>query len=270
MSLSSSHIESPVCASHASSQWFKVILQHRFISPAHRCCINPSCLSHPPHSPVLPCTSLPQVYFRRITASASAQQSEEREYVGTVRDVQLNQSLAVVLTDSKATLHPIECTQSSAVRSYPYIRALLTRSFCSDNLYDAISFYSNLFYFTHHPTPSYLQQVHLTLITLICRIKHCYKLRLTYAIIQLFIHTFVHLFILFSSWSQHPRTNKDIPHTRRGILLLHNVCCSDRRLPLLRNRSKYAYGCCHLVYALSYMWIHANDFSLSLSHPISP
>ena len=30
--------------------------------------------------------------------------------MGTVRDVQMNQTLAVVLTDTKATLHPIECT----------------------------------------------------------------------------------------------------------------------------------------------------------------
>ena len=63
-------------------------------------------------SPSFPPSSL-QVYFRRINSTVSAQQSEEREYVGTVRDVQMNQSLAVVLTDSKATLHPIECTYSS-------------------------------------------------------------------------------------------------------------------------------------------------------------
>ena len=58
-----------------------------------------------------------QVYYRRITSATASQTSEEREYVGTVRDVQLNQSLAVVLTDSKATLHPIECMSVHVVCS---------------------------------------------------------------------------------------------------------------------------------------------------------
>ena len=51
-----------------------------------------------------------QVYYRSYAASTTPQHAEEREYTGTVRDVQLNQNMAVVLTDSKATLHPIECT----------------------------------------------------------------------------------------------------------------------------------------------------------------
>jgi hypothetical protein len=51
-----------------------------------------------------------QVYYRSYAPAPAAQHNEEREYTGTVRDVQLNQSMAVVLTDSKATLHPIECT----------------------------------------------------------------------------------------------------------------------------------------------------------------
>lgn len=50
------------------------------------------------------------MYYRSYAPAPAAQHSEEREYTGTVRDVQLNQSMAVVLTDSKATLHPIECT----------------------------------------------------------------------------------------------------------------------------------------------------------------
>jgi WD repeat-containing protein 19 len=49
-----------------------------------------------------------KVYYHRIATSANAQHVHEQEYVGTVREVQLNKSYAVVLTDSKATLHPIE------------------------------------------------------------------------------------------------------------------------------------------------------------------
>ena len=49
-----------------------------------------------------------KVYYHRIIVNPTAQHVHEQEYVGTVREVQLNKNYAVVLTDSKATLHPIE------------------------------------------------------------------------------------------------------------------------------------------------------------------
>ena len=92
-----------------------------------------------------------QVFFRRISTSASAQSSEEREYVGTVRDVQLNQSLAVILTDSKATLHPIECTYILLIFklfiylfTYLFFTLYLSLSFYL-SLYLSFSFYSFFF-----------------------------------------------------------------------------------------------------------------------------
>ncbi len=56
-----------------------------------------------------------RVYYHRINSSrgnnnnnVSSQPVHEQEYVGVVKEVQLNQDYAVVLTDSKAILHPIE------------------------------------------------------------------------------------------------------------------------------------------------------------------
>ena len=109
-----------------------------------------------------------QVFFRRISTSASAQSSEEREYVGTVRDVQLNQSLAVILTDSKATLHPIECTYILLIFklfiylfTYLFFTLYLSLSFYL-SLYLSFSFYS--FFFSlispHTQTCSHLPPPH--------------------------------------------------------------------------------------------------------------
>lgn len=49
-----------------------------------------------------------KVYYHKITASNGSNVVNEQEYVGTVREVQLNQKFAVVLTDNKAMLHQIE------------------------------------------------------------------------------------------------------------------------------------------------------------------
>jgi len=60
-----------------------------------------------------------RVYFHRIS---SDQQVSEQEYVGTVKEVQLNNHFAVVLTDNKATLHAIEAPpngQAQQIRTFP-------------------------------------------------------------------------------------------------------------------------------------------------------
>lgn len=46
-----------------------------------------------------------RVYYHKISPPTLV---NDQEYVGTVREVQLNQTFAVVFTDSKAMLHPIE------------------------------------------------------------------------------------------------------------------------------------------------------------------
>jgi len=59
-----------------------------------------------------------RVYYHRIAAGRdkvdSSASVSEQEYLGTVRDVRLNATFAVVLADNKATLHPIETGPSSA------------------------------------------------------------------------------------------------------------------------------------------------------------
>lgn len=64
-----------------------------------------------------------RVYFHRINSqSNSATTCNEQEYVGTVKGICLNQAYAVVLTDSKATLHPIEppsSGKSNEVKTFP-------------------------------------------------------------------------------------------------------------------------------------------------------
>lgn len=54
-----------------------------------------------------------RVYYHRITNSASSQPINEQEYIGVVKEVQLNSTYAVILTDSKAIIHPIEPSANS-------------------------------------------------------------------------------------------------------------------------------------------------------------
>lgn len=49
-----------------------------------------------------------RVYYHRLNSGNSATPVHEQEYVGIVKEVQINSDYAVVLTDSKAILHPIE------------------------------------------------------------------------------------------------------------------------------------------------------------------
>jgi len=60
-------------------------------------------------------------YHRLIDGPDSAQPVNEQEYVGIVKEVQLNGNFAVILTDSKAMIHPIEQTQNShnQTRTFP-------------------------------------------------------------------------------------------------------------------------------------------------------
>jgi WD repeat-containing protein 19 len=54
-----------------------------------------------------------KVYYHKIIPTGSISDASEQEYVGTVREIQLNHTYSVVLTDSKATLHHIEQTPSN-------------------------------------------------------------------------------------------------------------------------------------------------------------
>ena len=50
-----------------------------------------------------------RVYYHRIANTNGVSQTvKEEEYVGIVKEVQLNSNFAAILTDSKAILHPIE------------------------------------------------------------------------------------------------------------------------------------------------------------------
>lgn len=63
-----------------------------------------------------------RVYYHRITPNTSSQAPiNEQEYVGIVKEVQLNQVYSVILTDSKAIIHPIEPSPSaqSQTKTFP-------------------------------------------------------------------------------------------------------------------------------------------------------
>jgi WD repeat-containing protein 19 len=63
-----------------------------------------------------------RVYYHRITPNTSGQAPvNEQEYVGIVKEVQLNQVYSVILTDSKAIIHPIEPspTAQSQTKTFP-------------------------------------------------------------------------------------------------------------------------------------------------------
>ena len=64
-----------------------------------------------------------RVYYHRIAPRDKGGEGavvSEQEYVGTVREVRLNATFAVVLTDGKATLHPIEASPSSAKQTMTF------------------------------------------------------------------------------------------------------------------------------------------------------
>ncbi len=54
-----------------------------------------------------------RVYYHRIGATESTPPVNEQEYIGMVKEVQLNNDFAVILTDSKAIIHPIEASNNS-------------------------------------------------------------------------------------------------------------------------------------------------------------
>jgi WD repeat-containing protein 19 len=66
-----------------------------------------------------------RVYYHRLQESAGNSDLSvpinEQEYVGIVKEVQLNANYAVILTDSKAIIHPIESspTSQSQTRTFP-------------------------------------------------------------------------------------------------------------------------------------------------------
>lgn len=64
-----------------------------------------------------------RVYYHRLAEGSSdvSQPINEQEYVGVVKEVQLNATFAVILTDSKAIIHPIESspTAQSQTRTFP-------------------------------------------------------------------------------------------------------------------------------------------------------
>ena len=62
-----------------------------------------------------------RVYYHRITRDKGETATvSDQEYVGTVVEVRLNATFAVVLTDSKATLHPIEAGPNSAKQTMTF------------------------------------------------------------------------------------------------------------------------------------------------------
>ena len=141
------------------------------------------------------------MYYRRITSATTSQSSEEREYVGTVRDVQLNQSLAVVLTDSKATLHPIECTFT------PYIYVIHSVIRIADLLSHPIP-HSHYFY-SLPMSPSLPQNTHTH--TLTCTYTHTHthtQLKKHIPSFSFPIHSITHI----------SRSNENISRKRRGVI----------------------------------------------------
>eukprot|EP01038_Epipyxis_sp_PR26KG_P006561 gene6561-9018_t len=64
-----------------------------------------------------------RVYYHRISDNNNNQQTvNEQEYIGVVKEVQLNQNFAAILTDSKAMIHPIESNPSNAnnqIKTFP-------------------------------------------------------------------------------------------------------------------------------------------------------
>jgi WD repeat-containing protein 19 len=54
-----------------------------------------------------------RVYYHRIGSSENTPPVNEQEYIGIVKEVQLNSDFAVILTDSKAIIHPIEPSNNS-------------------------------------------------------------------------------------------------------------------------------------------------------------
>mmetsp|Transcript_23630 Transcript_23630/g.32414 ORF Transcript_23630/g.32414 Transcript_23630/m.32414 type:complete len:1528 (-) Transcript_23630:123-4706(-) len=63
-----------------------------------------------------------RVYYHRITPNGAGQAPiNEQEYVGIVKEVQLNHAFSVILTDSKAMIHPIEPspTSQSQTKTFP-------------------------------------------------------------------------------------------------------------------------------------------------------
>ena len=63
-----------------------------------------------------------RVYYHRITANSASQTPiNEQEYVGIVKEVQLNHVYSAILTDSKAMIHPIEPspTSQSQTKTFP-------------------------------------------------------------------------------------------------------------------------------------------------------
>jgi WD repeat-containing protein 19 len=63
-----------------------------------------------------------RVYYHRLSDThQDAQPINEQEYVGVVKEVQMNGTFAAILTDSKAMLHPIENspTAQSQTRTFP-------------------------------------------------------------------------------------------------------------------------------------------------------
>ncbi|KAJ1416172.1 hypothetical protein B484DRAFT_302829, partial [Ochromonadaceae sp. CCMP2298] len=57
-----------------------------------------------------------RVYYHRLDGGDPI---NEQEYVGIVKEVQLNKNFAVILTDSKAIIHPIEPSAESQTRTFP-------------------------------------------------------------------------------------------------------------------------------------------------------
>ena len=63
-----------------------------------------------------------RVFYHRITPNNSNQPPiNEQEYVGVVKEIQLNHHYVAILTDSKATIHPIESspTSQSQTKTFP-------------------------------------------------------------------------------------------------------------------------------------------------------
>lgn len=54
-----------------------------------------------------------RVYYHRISPNSGSPVVNEQEYIGVVKEIQLNHNFAAILTDSKCILHPIEATPDS-------------------------------------------------------------------------------------------------------------------------------------------------------------